>query len=495
MRSAAWFVVGATLVTACETGAADEPRALTEDLREHVTLTVSERVRGEFVDWFQPPPDKAPAGAHRYDFMGNQFRFGAQIDVPHTLLTLMLQDTRLVNLPDDASLPTSSGGNLGPGALYFSRTHERDQGEPFLKLGFVTLSGLPNLQGLALTGGRFEYYDGLETIPTDPTLASLKRMRIGERLVGPSNYAQVSRSFDGIRAAYDTADFNVTALGTRPTQGVYEVSANRELTDVWLAGLALSLKQLAQLPPSDARLFYFYYGDARGDAVKVDNRPLSVRLSDRTAIAIHTWGAHAITVVDCGPGKVDGLVWGAVQAGDWGKLYHVAWAYALETGYQLPHLFAAPWLRLGYDRSSGDDNPNDKTHETFFQILPTPRSYAQFPFFNLMNSGDLFIQLITKPHTNVTVRSDYHWLQVSNSADLWYAGAGADNDQIFGFSGLPTGGHQELAHLVDCSVTASLLTHLTAYVYYGRAFGQGVVGATFSGRSANYGYLELTFRH
>ena len=40
--------------------------------------------------------------------------------------------------------------------------------------------------GIATTLGRFEYRDGLETIPADPTLAFVKRTRIAERLVGRS---------------------------------------------------------------------------------------------------------------------------------------------------------------------------------------------------------------------------------------------------------------------------------------------------------------------
>jgi hypothetical protein len=158
-------------------------------------------------------------------------------------------------------------------------------------------------------------------------------------------------------------------------------------------------------------------------------------------------------------------------------------------------VFAAPWLRAGYNRSSGDDNPADDTHGTFLQLLPTARIYAQFPFFNLMNNEDLFTQLILKPHSRVTLRSDYHWLRVTESVDLWYAGGGATNSKVFGFAGLPASGRHELAQLVDASVTLSLLKQLTAYAYYGRAFGQGVVKATFAGASADYGYVELTFRY
>ena len=32
-----------------------------------------------------------------------------------------------------------------------------------------------------------------------------------------------------------------------------------------------------------------------------------------------------------------------------------------------------PWLRAGYYYGTGDNNPSDNKHGTFFQILPTAR--------------------------------------------------------------------------------------------------------------------------
>jgi hypothetical protein len=112
-----------------------------------------------------------------------------------------------------------------------------------------------------------------------------------------------------------------------------------------------------------------------------------------------------------------------------------------------------------------------------------------------MNSQDTFVQLILKPHRRVTIRTDYHWLRLSEKRDLWYTGGGATNDDVFGFSGIPAHDHRELAHLVDIGVNVTLLRQLSGYAYYGHAIGQGVVKGTFAGSDANYGYVELTFRY
>jgi hypothetical protein len=457
--------------------------------RERMTFTLSDRVRGELVDWFRPPPGVAAPGAQRYAFFANQLRVGTRMTFPHVQLALEMQDTRLANLPDDASLPPPQGP-LGPGAVYFANTHETAQGEPFLKQGFLAL----RRGGLAATLGRFEYRDGLETTPGDATLVTLKRTRIAERLVGPFDFTHVTRSFDGVRLAYDRPAWNATALAVHPTHGGFEVSANREIDEISVAGLAVTAKRLPGLPPLDARAFYLFYRDGRDDVLKVDSRPLAVRQADRDAIAVHTAGAHAVTALDAGPGIVDLLAWAAVQRGDWGEQSHAAWAWAAEAGYQLPRLPASPWLRAGWDRSSGDDDPLDGEHGSFFQLLPTARIYAQLPFYNLMNSSDVFTELVLRPHPRLTVRTDWHWLQVTDAHDLWYAGGGATNDDLFGFTGSPAGGRRNLAHLLDLSATVELLEQLTLGAYYGHAFGGSVVGQTFAGRDADYGFVEATWR-
>ena len=463
--------------------------AAADDLRDHITVTASDRARGEFVSWFEPPAGTAPAGAEQYAFFGNQLRFGTRITFPHVQAFFEIQDTRLENVPDNATLAPPQG-NLGTGATYFANTHQSSQGEPFLKQGFLAF----RRSGVAATLGRFEYRDGLETVPGDATLAFVKRTRIAERLVGPFEFTDVTRSFDGGRVSYDRPSWNATAFGCVPTQGGFEVSANRELDSIWLTGASVTAKRIPNAPPVDLGLFWIYYQDGRTNVVKTDNRPLPVREADHDAIAIHTAGAHAIGAIEAGPGIVDLLAWTALQSGSWGEQRDAAWAWAFEGGYQLPRLPASPWLRIGWDRSSGDDDPNDANHNTFFQLLPTARTYAQFPFFNLMNSSDVFTELLLQPHPRVSLRSDWHWLQVTASRDLWYQGGGATNDATFGYAGSPANGRHDLAQLVDLSVSVQVLESLVLGVYYGHAFGGSVVGQSFVGREADYGFVEATWR-
>src|SRR5438046_8031057 len=104
------------------------------DWRDRVTLIASERLRGEFVDWFRPRPRTAAPDVHRYSFIASQLRAGLSVVLPHVQLTLVAQDTRLGNVPDDASLAPQAG-NLRPGAVYYAEHNQRTQGETLLHVG------------------------------------------------------------------------------------------------------------------------------------------------------------------------------------------------------------------------------------------------------------------------------------------------------------------------------------------------------------------------
>jgi len=288
-------------------------------LRDHVTLSASDRLRGEFVGWFDPA---GPSSNNNYSFFANRLRFGGTFSVPMLEVVVEGQDTELVNLPGATSINTGPGtkglGPLGPGAIYYANTMTRDQGEVFLHLGYATVRefGLP---GVSVRGGRFGYNNGLEKPAKDPTLLWLQRTRISQRLIGNFDYTNVGRSFDGVQALYDHGPFNLTLMGSHPTAGGYNVNANHEIGKVDLAAGTASLVEPQGLQPTSAQFFYMYYGDRRGLLV-TDNRPRTppagqtcntgsngyrIRSCDHNDIAIHTVGVNAVHVEDIGPGKMD----------------------------------------------------------------------------------------------------------------------------------------------------------------------------------------------
>ncbi|SPE33938.1 conserved hypothetical protein [Candidatus Sulfopaludibacter sp. SbA3] len=151
-----------------------------------------------------------------------------------------------------------------------------------------------------------------------------------------------------------------------------------------------------------------------------------------------------------------------------------------------------PWLRGGFTYGSGDGNPSDNRHETFFQLLPTPRPYARFPFFNMMNTEDGYGILLLRPHAKVTISSEFHALRLSDANDFWYSGGGAFQPWTFGYTGRSTSGRRSLGNLYDTGIEYRVNRRLTLSGYLGYTQGLAAMEQIYpNGKDGKFGYLEF----
>lgn len=450
-----------------------------------VRFSGSLRVRSESWDWF----DSSSANPD-YTFVASLLRLSLRQERPKWDWQVEVAQPLLLNLPDDAVAPAPQG-QLGMGASYYAANLSTTPLHLFVKQGFLRIKGVLGGGPSNLRVGRFEFVDGTEMTPADSTLAALKRDRIAHRLIGNFAFAHVGRSFDGVQFVRGTPRSNITLLGARATSGVFRVNGWRELdTDIFYGSYTRSV---GKKQPGEWRLFLLGYHDGR-NILKTDNRPQAVRAADQRNIRITSVGGHYIQTLNAGTWKLDGLLWGTGQFGRWGSLDHQAGAVAAEAGLQ-PRLKLKPWFRLGYFYSTGDQHPLDGRHGTFFQVLPTPRIYARFPFFNLMNNQDAFAEVILRPHPKWTVRADARTLRLTQSSDLWYGGGGAFEQTTFGYAGRPSNGSRSLANLYDVSVDYQLNGYLSLVGYYARATGRTVIEKIYpTGAGGQFGYGELNWR-
>ena len=447
-------------------------------------MTGSVRARVEDWSWFEPQE-----GDGEYAFGHSLLRVGVGRQTPRDEWMLEIAQPTLFNAPKDAVRPAPEG-QLGLGASYRAANGSKTA-DLFLKQGFYRWKN--PARGGQVRLGRFEFIEGLETMPQDPTLQALKRDRIAHRLIGNFGWSLVGRSFDGIHFSQRAGGGNATFLAARPTQGVFQLNGWSGL-DINVLYAAYSRPLPSPDAPGDTRLFLIDYDDNRSIG-KVDNRPAAVRDADRGDVHIQTLGGHYVRVFPVGRGRGDVLLWGAGQIGDWGAQRHRGTAAAIEVGYQPAASRLQPWVRAGYFRSSGDGDPNDDRHGTFFPILPTPRIYARFPFFNQMNNQDAFLQVSMKPHAKWSLRADAHLLRLTSGSDLWYQGGGAFQSGTFGYAGRPSGGDRGLASLLDLSVDYQPSPSWTATLYAAVARGRGVVENIYPGGSdASLLYAEVMRR-
>ncbi|HYK87255.1 MAG TPA: alginate export family protein, partial [Acidobacteriota bacterium] len=417
------------------------------------------RVRPEWWNWFNP--GAVTVGRQNdYAFFGGYARLTVEHSLGRADVFAEVSVPFVAGLPTDAIAPAPQG-QLGLGPAYRAANGNRNI-YAFVRQANVTFRTIGENSSLRL--GRFEFVEGQESLTQDATLDWIKRERIAHRLIGNFAFSDVQRTADGAQYSYNDHGTNVTFVAGKPTVGVFELNGNKEVRDVEYVYVGVTHTGAAK--DFDARLFYIYYRDDRG-LIPTDNRPLSLRSHDTTSLNISTVGGHYTRKL----GGADLLLWGAWQTGDWGVLSQRAWAYVAEVGYQPPHFFWKPWLRGGTDRTSGDRNPTDGKHQTFFQILPTPRIYARFPFYNMMNLEDNFAEIMLRPGKRVAIRSDYRWLRLSQANDLWYSGGGAFQGDTFGFSGRPSSGSRDLGNLADFSIDFKATSKTVLTFYYGYASG------------------------
>ncbi|WP_254062207.1 alginate export family protein [Acidobacterium sp. S8] len=450
-----------------------------------VNAFVYERARGMGWQWYEAEPYR-----NTYPYGESLLRFGLSQATLHWDWRLEITQPTIVAAPNDAVSPVTAQGQLGFGGTYYaSNGNNSYPAAAFLKQAFARYNFTGDDKNLRL--GRFEFFEGLETKPKNSTLTWLQTNRVSQRLISNFGFTNAQRSFDGVDAHYGQGSWDITAMAARSDQGVFNMNGNPEL-NVDVQYLAYSKSDWKD--HFIWRAFAIGYHDGRTGIAKTDNRPLPVRQADHENIRIGTYGADFLTTIPVHGGQFDFIGWGVLQNGKWGPQDHRAGAAMVEGGYQLLHTPSAPWVRGGWFRSSGDNNPSDNKHGTFFEILPTPRSFARFPIYNLMNLQDKFVQVIDRPRPSWELRSDLHWVSLTSNKDLWYQGGGAFDNKVFGYTGRPSNGASSLTSIADISSDWHATKNLDINSYYGYSWGKTVVGAIYpENRRAQLGYLELVY--
>ena len=453
-----------------------------------VTGTIMNVTRVESWSYFQPTVDplagpNALVGVPDYTFAGDRAELGVQVEGARFDLSGAFNYVRLENLPTRAIGP----GALGPGAFYFAATGVRYSYQ--LYLGELTLRLKAADRRWSITAGRMPFTSGGEITAGNPALESLKRERLHSRLIGNFEWSYYQRRFDGARVDVDRPRWHVTAAAFMPTQGGYEESTNLTISKIQLASAALTRKGWR----SESQAFAYFYRDRRPTAAVVDNTARRDRPID---VAIATIGGSYARVAELGAGELDVVAWGAWQAGDWYGSSHRGTSAVVELGHRWTRAPLRPWLRAGYLHASGDDDPNDPAHATFFQMLPSSRKYSLSSVFAQMNVRDAFVQAWFEPR-RVRARIEVHAVHLASADDLWYHGSGAtaSTGRFFGFAGRSGGGQAtSLGTVVEGTIDVPIRKHWSINAYAGAMQGGGVVTRMFTDKRLTFWSIENVIR-
>jgi hypothetical protein len=463
--------------------------AVTAGAQPAVTGTLANTTRVESWSYFQPksdplalpPPGADPLGNPDYTFLGDRAEVGVRVKGSRFDLGGEFNYVRLENLPTKAIGP----GGLGTGAFYFAATGVRYSyqlyfGELTLKTKFA--------DGTSFTVGRMPFSSGGEVVSGSFSLQRLKAERLASRLIGNFEWSYYQRRFDGARIDVDRPHWHVNVAAFVPTQGGFEESTNLSMPKVQVGAASFTLKS----SNVDWQGFGYLYRDRRSEAAVADN---TLSLDRPVNVTVATIGGSYARVLPRRSGEFDVVVWTAAQAGDWYGRSHRAASVALEAGHRWRHANYRPWLRAGYLFASGDRNPDDDRHGTFFQMIPSSRKYALSSAYAQMNLSDAFAQLIVEPR-GVTARIEVHALQLASGQDLWYQGSGAtaSKNRFFGFSGRAARGRRTLGTVLEGAVDVPIRKYWSINAYAAMMSAGDVVTQMFTNKRLGFWSLENVVR-
>ncbi len=434
-------------------------------------------------DYFNPG---STGGDPSYGYVANRLRIGMRWQTANTELHAAGQQVQFSGVPTSAAGP----GPLGLGAAYRGQGNaSTNPGGLYVRYLHFDVKKIGNT-GLSFSFGRFGYSGGGESTAADsPKVNRVKAMRVTDKLIGEFGWSLYQRGFDGVRGDWTHGFGKVTVAAFQPTQGGFENRAGISIDDIRVHTGVWTLGSV--VPNSELQLFLYDYDDERNvTGFRPDGSGL--KSTNGIDVRIQNAGFHLVSANRAGSGEVDSLVWYSYQTGSWFGQTHRAQAVALEAGYQWDAPMR-PWLRVGYLRGTGDDDPTDQTHGTFFQMLPTTRKYSLSTAYNMMNNTDLFVQALLTPAPGWSIRADYHKIGLSNANDRWHFGAGATQAKgtVFGFGTRPSFGESSFGNVFEVQASHTINSHWSVSGYYGHIRGSNVVRGNFPGSDKfNFAYFE-----
>jgi hypothetical protein len=270
---------------------------------------------------------------------------------------------------------------------------------------YVVLGGIKDL-ALSLKVGRQELVYG------------------DERLVGCSDWDNVGRVFDGVKLRYEDSFGWVDAFTSRVVIPNDDAFDQPNWYDVF-SGVYGSTRNL--VPKTELQLYFFAdnVGAGSPQIVTTYGRGNSPR-------DIYTIGTRFQSL----PGQWHGWDLNGEFAGQFGdfqyprgtpgvvngqRLGQLAAAAHIEGGYTFAETDWKPRLALGFDYATGDDNPNDKNHNTFVNLFPTNHKfYGAMDFFSWQNIIDPYFKASIAPVKGLSLALTYNIFWLATTSDFFY---------------------------------------------------------------------------
>ena len=315
-----------------------------------------------------------------------------------------------------------------------------------------------------------------------------------ERLIGPSDWTNFSRTFDAARLHYEQSKFSIDLFASTPAYIFRDSFDQSDLfngsethRDLVFSGIYASTTALTPLTMD----FYALFLDE-------DNRAFVPVALTYPGTSISTPGTHTDFVtlgtrIKGDPKKLHGWEYEgefAFQTGEVSDLDLTSFAAHIGAGYN----FKCPWsprLFFEYNYASGDSDPTDGDIETFQNLFPSNHNkYGFMDLFSWQNLHDPELSFKVKPCKQVALETDFHGFWLADTNDAWYRANGTS--KVRPITPASRDASSYVGSEIDLLVTYQPVKFLNIWAGYSHFFAGDYLNATGPSDDADFGYVQAT---
>lgn len=297
-----------------------------------------------------------------------------------------------------------------------------------------------------------------------------------QRLVSALDWANIRRSWDGLKLLWQTDELDVDVWWARPVRKL-PTRRDRIDRDVDFYGAYATYKGIENHGIDGYFLALRDTGGFTNANMRTGDLSLYTmggRFWGRTPVGEHWWDYET------------------ELAGQWGKAAGDtlgAWMWSFYSGYTLSDVPWSPRLGFGFDYASGDRDPRDRRHGTFNQLFPL--GHAHFGWIDQVGRQNVWAQnlnLTLRPFENVTTLLAWHTFWLDKKRDALYGVAGQPVRRD------PTGrAGRRIGNELDFRVIWRLDVHATLLFGYSHFWAGNFIHKTGPGRDPNFFYVQYQY--
>jgi hypothetical protein len=231
-----------------------------------------------------------------------------------------------------------------------------------------------------------------------------------QRLVSPSDWSNIPRTFQGIRAMYQGDKWSVDAFWVHPVH-INPTNLDSPDRSQNFAGLWSTYRPRKG---QSVDIYYLFLNQSQAVALGQGGVP--------GGFNVNTWGSRYA-------GDNNNVLWdveGMLQLGNWSNQALLAGALTTGLGYRFAELPYNPNFWAYFDYASGDPHPGEgNTRHTFNQLFPWGHTY--FGYLDLVGRQNILdpnMQLTVNPTKWIVVGLQGHFFYLASARDALYNASG-----------------------------------------------------------------------